>query len=59
MGHGVGRLTGAFANEHQIADAAGGTDLAEEAHLLGGALNVQALDHMVPAIVGDEIGIRL
>ena len=59
MGHGVGRLTGAFANEHQIADAAGGTDLAEETHLVGGALNVQALDHMVSAIVGDEIGIRL
>ena len=59
MGHGVGRPAGAFANEYQIADAAGGTDLAEEAHLVGGALNVQVLDHMVPAIVGDEIGIRL
>ena len=59
MGHGVGHPASAFANEHQIADAAGGTDLAEEAHLIGGAFNVQVLDHMVPAIVGDEIGIRL
>ena len=59
MGHGVGRPAGTFANEHQIADAAGGTDLAEEAHLIGGTLNVQFLDHMVPAIVGDEIGILL
>ena len=59
MGHGVGRPAGTFTNEHQIADTAEVTDHAEEAHLVGGALNVQVLDHMVPAIVGDEIGILL
>ena len=59
VGYGVGRPAGTFANEHQIADTAEFIDPAEEAHLIGGTLNVQVLDHMVPAIVGDEIGIRL